>query len=154
MHPADVLTKGNISTKDFFPQILGTILRINISADNKRFLVFSLPTHFLRRDNGAVWLSHIAINLFATQTGTQPKQTKSLQSLTHFFVFFKTILAIPNLAHSCFSLSLQNPNKLNFLRTKIMCASHIFCACAFGNIKRATGVLYFFILKSFLFKIE
>jgi hypothetical protein len=43
--------------------------------------------------------------------------------------FPKPFLAIPNLAHSCFSLSLQNPNKQNAPLKKgvlctFLCASH------------------------------
>ena len=47
------------------------------------FYAFLLPPFFLRRDNGAVWLSLIATNLFVTQAEAQPKQIKSLQSLPH-----------------------------------------------------------------------
>jgi hypothetical protein len=69
----------------------------------RKIFCFFLPTHFLRRNNGAVRLSPIAINLFAPQAGETPKQTKSLQSPTHVG-FFKAILAIPSKAHLCFSL--------------------------------------------------
>ena len=113
--PADVLTKGNISTNDFFPQILGTILRRQVSADNNGFLVFSLPTHFMRL-MGAVRLSPIAINLFAAQACPTPKQTKSLQSLTHVG-FFKAILAIIKQGTFIFAKRQAKINKLCFLRT-------------------------------------
>jgi hypothetical protein len=82
-------------TKGFFNQILGTILRRHISADNKQFLVFSLPTHFLRRDNGAVWLSHIATNLFTAQATILPKQTNPLQSPPLFSGFSKATFGYP-----------------------------------------------------------
>jgi hypothetical protein len=61
---------------------------------HRKIFCFFLPTHILRQNNGAVWLSHIAINLFATQADSGPMQTKPLQWLTHV-VFFKTMLAIP-----------------------------------------------------------
>ncbi len=116
--PADVLTKGYISTNDFLPQILGTILRRQVSANNKRFLVFSLPTHFLRL-MGAVWLSPIAINLFAPQASTTPKQTKSLQSLTHVG-FFKAMLAILKQSTFIFAKRQAKINKLCCSPTKIL----------------------------------
>jgi len=118
MHPMTDGQKIFRQTKGFFPQILGTILRRHISADNKQVFSFFLPTHFLRRDNGAVWLSHIAINLFAAQAEARPKQTKSLQLPTHVG-FFKAILAIPKQSTFIFAKRQAKTNKLCCFRTSI-----------------------------------
>ena len=69
-----------------------------------------LPASFLLRLKGTGWLS-FAINLFATQGGTTPKQTKSLQYLPHVG-FFKTILAIPKSSTFIFASTKAKINKL------------------------------------------
>ena len=93
--PMTVDKKHFGKTKDFFLQILGTNLRRQISADNKQFLVFSFPTLFSHPSECVGRLSHIAVNLFATQATALPKQTNTLQSPTHFFGFFKAVFGYP-----------------------------------------------------------
>ncbi len=70
MHPTDVLTKDNISTKDIRPQTLRTILRRQVSADNKQVLsfFFSFPRS---ADTAVGQLTRISIALFrpARRTG-------------------------------------------------------------------------------------
>ena len=83
------------------------------------FYAFLLPPFFLRRDNGAVWLSHIATNLFATRSTAQPKQINPWQLPTHFFGFFKPSLAIANLAHLFLQKGRQKTKKLNSPTHKI-----------------------------------
>jgi hypothetical protein len=68
---------------------------------------------------GAVWLTPIAINLFAAQAETQPKQTKSLQSLTHIG-FCKAMLAIPKQSTFIFAKKQAKINKLCCLPAKIL----------------------------------
>lgn len=94
------------------------------STDLGAVFSFFFLTHFLRRDNGAVRLSPIAINLFAALAETQPKQTKSLQSLTHVG-FFKAILAIPKQSTFIFAKRQAKINKLRCSPTN-RCASHFF----------------------------
>jgi hypothetical protein len=101
--------------------------RQNVSDDNSTsiwtspnvFYSFLFPPLFLPFDKRAVWLSHFAVNLFASLTIPRPKQTKSLQFQPHFFGFFKPSLAIPNLAHYIFAKNRQNYNKLSCLPTQI-----------------------------------
>ena len=80
------------------------------------FYSFLFPTHFLPplKKRGAVWLSPIATNLFATQAEAQPKQINPLQSPTHFFGFFKPSFAITNLTQFVFAKDRQKQNQLNF----------------------------------------
>lgn len=85
----------------------------------RKIFCFFFPTLFMRRDNGAVWLSPIAINLFATQSETQSLQTKSLQSLSHVG-FFKTILATPKQSIFIFAKRQAKTNKLCCSPTKIL----------------------------------
>jgi hypothetical protein len=94
--------KHNVLTKVKSTYNLTSRLLADSQTTLRKIFCFFLPAHILRLE-GAVWLSHIAINLFATQADSRPKQTKSLQSPTHVG-FFKTILAIPSKAHLCFSL--------------------------------------------------
>lgn len=93
----------------------------------KEFKIF--PSFFAHPSECVERLPHIVTNLFAKLGNSFLKQINILQLPPHFFGFYKTIMAIPNLAHSCFSLSLQNPNKLNAshnigVRCTFGCASH------------------------------
>ncbi len=108
------------------------------------FYSFLFPTHFLPRDNGAFWLSPIAINLFATQPTADPKQTKSLQSPTHFFGFFKPSLAITNLTQFVFARDRQKQNQLNFPTHKIGLLRSSFARAldAPKSAPRACGILF------------
>jgi len=100
--------------------------RQNISVDNSTsirtspyvFYSFLFPPLFLPFDKRAVWLSHIATNVFATQSNARPKQSP-LQFPTHFFGFFKPSLAIPNLAHLFLQKGRQKTNKLSCLCSQI-----------------------------------
>ncbi len=85
----------------------------------KHFFKLLLPPHFLRRDNGAVWLSPIATNLFASSPTALQKQINPLQSLSHFFGFFKPSFAITNLTQFVFARDRQKQNQLNLLTHKI-----------------------------------
>jgi len=78
----------------------------------KEFKIF--PSLFLPRDGGAVWLPHIAANLFAAQADMIPKQTNPLQYPTHFPGFFKAVLAIPKFS-TLFLQETGKTNKLNCL---------------------------------------
>jgi hypothetical protein len=82
----------------------------------KEFKFF--PPHFSHPLECVERLSHIAINLFATQAETLPKQTKSLQWLTHVG-FFKAILAILKQSTFIFAKRQAKTNKLCCLRTLI-----------------------------------
>lgn len=85
----------------------------------KHFFCLLFLTHFLPRDNGAVWLSHFAVNLFAPQSIARPKQIKSLQFPSHFFGFFKTVLAIPKHSTFVFAKRQAKINKLCCLPSQI-----------------------------------
>jgi hypothetical protein len=62
-----------------------------------------------------IWLSRLATNLFAAQATPLPKPINPLQSPTHFFGFFKTILAIPKLSTMFFVSYKSKTIKLNCL---------------------------------------
>lgn len=62
---------------------------------NARSFSFCFPSIFLNLDNGAVWLSNVAPNLFATKVETLPNQINPLQSPIHFSGFGKTIFGFP-----------------------------------------------------------
>ncbi len=97
--------------------ISATKLTAETQATLRKIFCFFLPTHILRLES-AVWLL-IAINLFAPQADSRPKQTKSLQWLTHVG-FCKTILAIPKQSTFIFESTKAKINKLCCLRTAIL----------------------------------
>ena len=72
------------------------------------FYAFLLRRFFLRLDNGAVWLSLIATNSFATQATAPPKQTNPLQSPTHkigvLCTFFARVLDAPKRAPQAYGI--------------------------------------------------
>jgi len=120
MRPStSVYKRHNVLTKTKGTYNLISRLLADSQTTLRKIFCFFLPTHILRRNNGAVWLSHIAINLFATQADSRPKQTKSLQSPTHFG-FCKTILAIPKQSTFIFAKRQAKINKLCYLRTAIL----------------------------------
>ena len=110
----------------------------------KEFKIF--PSLFAHPSECVKQLSLIVTILFAKLGSNFFKQIKILQSPTYFFGFFKTILAIPNLAHSCFSLSLQNPNKLNAYPQNKWGASHIFAPLTPFNHRASNRRMVFFLL--------
>lgn len=119
MRPSTSVDKRhNVLTKTNGTYYLASRLLTDSQTSPRKIFCFFLPTHFLRRDNGAVRLSHIAINLFATQARAKPKQTKSLQWLTHVG-FYKTILAIPKQSTFIFAKRQAKTNKLCCQRTSI-----------------------------------
>jgi len=74
------------------------------SVDNtpiKEFKIF--PSLFAHPSECLDQLSQIVTNIFAKLGNNFLKQINILQLPRHFFGFFKTILAIPNLAHLYFS---------------------------------------------------
>ena len=127
--------------------------RQNISSDNSIsnwtlpnvFYSFLFPPLFLPFDKRAVWLSPIATNLFATQTTAPATQINPLQSLTHFFGFFKPSFAITNLTDFVFARDRQKQNQLNFPTHKIGLLRSLFAHLTPFNQKRkpqAYGILF------------
>ena len=118
MRPSTSVDKRhNVLTKTKGTYYLTSRLLADSGPTLRKIFCFFLPTHFLRL-LGAVWLSHITINLFAPQDDATPKQTKSLQSPTHVG-FFKAILAIPKQSTFIFAKRQAKINKLCCLHTAI-----------------------------------
>jgi hypothetical protein len=85
--------------------------------------------------------------LFATQADSRPKQTKSLQWLSHVG-FLKTILAIPKQSTFIFAKRQAKINKLRCSPAAILRASHCFAHLTPFSHKRSPAAAWLFFICS------